>query len=151
MIGITLVEDLAVVVLTVLLPSLNNLTGGSFLALAIAFGKALLILIPVMFVAAKLVPPLMVRVARVGNDELYLLVVLALGFATAAITQAVGFRWLWEHFWRVDRQRVGNHAQDAGEAASFARCLRGAVFCHDWSAGRPAHPDHPTLRFGAQS
>src|SRR5579862_6040387 len=37
MIGITLVEDLAVVVLTVLLPSLNNLTGGSFLALAIAF------------------------------------------------------------------------------------------------------------------
>jgi CPA2 family monovalent cation:H+ antiporter-2 len=90
MIGITLVEDLAVVVLTVLLPSLNNLTGGSFLALAIAFGKALLILVPVMFVASKLVPPLMVRVARMCNDELYVLVVLALGFATAAITQAVG-------------------------------------------------------------
>jgi monovalent cation:H+ antiporter-2, CPA2 family len=41
MIGITLVEDLAVVVLTVLLPSLTNLTGGHFLALGIAFGKAL--------------------------------------------------------------------------------------------------------------
>jgi CPA2 family monovalent cation:H+ antiporter-2 len=90
MIGITLVEDLAVVVLTVLLPSLNNLTGGHFLGLAIAFGKALLILTPVMFVAAKLVPRLMNRVNRMENEELYLLVVLALGFATAAVTQAVG-------------------------------------------------------------
>ena len=98
MIGITLVEDLAVVVLTVLLPSLNNLSGGRFLALGIAVGKALLILTPVMFVAAKLVPPLMKLMSRPGhdapgqdkNEELYLLVVLALGFATAAITQAVG-------------------------------------------------------------
>ena len=62
MIGITLVEDLAVVVLTVLLPSLTNLTGSHFISLLIAFGKALLILVPVMFVAAKLVPPLMKRV-----------------------------------------------------------------------------------------
>ncbi|MGH9536736.1 MAG: cation:proton antiporter [Terriglobales bacterium] len=103
MIGITLVEDLAVVVLTVLLPSLNNLSGGHFLALGIAVGKALLILTPVMFVAAKLVPRLMKLMSRPGrdgpghdvpgqdkNEELYLLVVLALGFATAAITQAVG-------------------------------------------------------------
>jgi CPA2 family monovalent cation:H+ antiporter-2 len=90
MIGITLVEDLAVVVLTVLLPSLSNLTGSHFLSLLIAFGKALLILMPVMFVAAKLVPPLMKRVEGTGNDELYVLVVLALGFATAAVTQAVG-------------------------------------------------------------
>ena len=103
MIGITLVEDLAVVVLTVLLPSLSNLTGGHLLSLGLAVGKALLILTPVMFVAAKLVPPLMKRVSRAGrgqdgnqegnqqgNDELYLIVVLALGFATAAVTQAVG-------------------------------------------------------------
>jgi CPA2 family monovalent cation:H+ antiporter-2 len=90
MIGITLVEDLAVVALTVLLPSLSNITGGHLFSLGIAVGKALLILTPVMFVAAKLVPPLMKRVSRAGNEELYLLVVLALGFATAAITQAVG-------------------------------------------------------------
>jgi CPA2 family monovalent cation:H+ antiporter-2 len=90
MIGITLVEDLAVVALTVLLPALSNITGGHFLSLGIAMGKGLLILTPVVFVAAKLVPPLMKRVSRTGNEELYLLVVLALGFATAAITQAVG-------------------------------------------------------------
>ena len=90
MIGITLVEDLAVVVLTVLLPSLTSLTGSHFLSLGVALGKALLIITPVMFVAAKLVPPLMKRVGRAGNEELYVLVVLALGFATAAVTQAVG-------------------------------------------------------------
>src|SRR5580765_537595 len=69
MIGITLVEDLAVVVLTVLLPSLANLSGGHFLTLGIALGKAVLILTPVMFVAAKLVPRLMTRVGLMGNEE----------------------------------------------------------------------------------
>jgi monovalent cation:H+ antiporter-2, CPA2 family len=90
MIGITLVEDLAVVVLTVLLPSLGSTTTDHLLALAIGVGKAILILIPVGFIAAKLVPPLMQRISRTRNDELYLLVILALGFATAAVTQAVG-------------------------------------------------------------
>ena len=101
MIGITLVEDLAVVVLTVLLPSLSNLTRGHLLSLLVAVGKALLILTPVMFVAAKLVPRLMKQVGRTGNDELYVLVVLALGFATAAVTQAVGLSLAWGHSWRA--------------------------------------------------
>jgi CPA2 family monovalent cation:H+ antiporter-2 len=90
MIGITLVEDLAVVGLTVLLPSLGSTTSGHLLGLATGLGKAILILIPVGFIAAKLVPPMMQRISRTGNEELYLLVVLALGFATAALTQAVG-------------------------------------------------------------
>lgn len=90
MIGITLVEDLAVVVLAVLLPSLKNLGGGRLLALAPAAGKALLILTPVIFLAAKLVPPLMHRVSKAGSEELYLLVALAVGFATAAVTEAAG-------------------------------------------------------------
>jgi K+:H+ antiporter len=90
MIGITLVEDLAVVILTVLLPTLGRATGGDLWGLTAALGKAVLILVPVIFVAAKLMPPLMRQISRAGNDELYVLVVLALGFATAAITQAVG-------------------------------------------------------------
>jgi len=65
MIGITLVEDLAVVALTVLLPSLKNISGGHLFTLGIGLGKAFLILTPVMLVAAKLIPPLMKRVARV--------------------------------------------------------------------------------------
>src|SRR5579862_9218426 len=90
MIGITLVEDLAVVILTILLPSLSNITSDRLLSLGIALGKAILILIPITFVAYKLVPPLMQRVQKAANPEYFVLVALALGFATAAITQAVG-------------------------------------------------------------
>ena len=90
MIAITLVEDLVVVVLTVILPSLGNLEKGQLLTVGIAVGKAILILIPITLLAAKLVPKLLRRVADAGSEELYLLVVLALGFSTAAITQAVG-------------------------------------------------------------
>jgi CPA2 family monovalent cation:H+ antiporter-2 len=90
MIGVTLVEDFAVVALTVLLPTLGNVDKGQLLGVGWGLAKGLLILAPVALLAYKFVPPLMSRVARMKNDELYLLVVLALGFATAALTQAVG-------------------------------------------------------------
>ena len=90
MIGITLVEDFAVVVLTVLLPSLGGIDRGQLLGVGWALCKGLLILVPVVLVAYKLTPPFMSRLAGMKNDELYLLVALALGFATAALTQAVG-------------------------------------------------------------
>lgn len=91
-IGITLVEDMAVVVMTVLLPTMATLQGGGdYMAIAVALGKSALLLVPVTIAAFLLVPRIMTRVARTGNDELYLLVALAIGFATAAATQAVGF------------------------------------------------------------
>ncbi len=90
MISITLVEDLAVVVLTVLLPTLGSGSGDRLLGLGIALGKAVLILIPLIFVAAKVLPRIMARISRSENDELYLLTIVALGFITAAITQALG-------------------------------------------------------------
>jgi len=90
MIGITLVEDLAVVVLTILLPSLGDLNRSRMLALGIALGKAVLILIPITLVAHKLIPRLMRRVVKAANAEFFVLVALALGFLTAALTQAVG-------------------------------------------------------------
>ena len=90
MIGITLVDDLAFVVMIVLIPVLTTLSGSEFLSIGFAFGKALLILIPVVFIAAKLVPPLMARIPDTRNQELRVLVALALGFATATVTQALG-------------------------------------------------------------
>src|SRR5581483_12008323 len=90
MIGITLVEDLAVVVLTILLPTLGDITGGRLLSLGIGLGKALLILIPVVLIAYKLIPFVMRRVISQRDPEFLVLVTLALGFATAAITEAVG-------------------------------------------------------------
>src|SRR5438445_42493 len=90
MIGISLVEDLAVVALTVLLPALGAGVTERPIAVAIAFGKAALVLVPALFLAARVVPALMRRVARTQNDELFLLVVLAIGLGTGALTQAVG-------------------------------------------------------------
>ena len=90
MIGITLMEDLAVVILTILLPSLSDISSDRLLAVGIAVGKAILILIPITIVAYKLVPPLMRHVQKADHPEYFVLVALALGFLTAALTQAVG-------------------------------------------------------------
>ena len=56
MIGITLVEDLVVVVLTILMPVLASLTPHHLLGVAQALGKAALILVPIGFLAVYLVP-----------------------------------------------------------------------------------------------
>ncbi|HET9696365.1 MAG TPA: cation:proton antiporter [Terriglobales bacterium] len=90
MIGITLMEDFAVVVMTIVLPVLSNFTPDKITALGMSFLKAALILIPVAFLAAKLVPPLLARVAGTKSAELLVLVAVALGFGIAALTQEVG-------------------------------------------------------------
>lgn len=91
MIGITLVEDMAVVIMTVLLPLLGSQHAGTnYASVAWALGKSALLLIPIGFATYKLVPRFMTWVARTRSEELYLLVALAIGFATAALTQAVG-------------------------------------------------------------
>ena len=90
MIGITLVEDLAVVVLTILMPVLVSLNLHHLLGVGKALGKAALILIPLGILAAYLVPRLLRWVARANNNELFLLVLLAICLGTAALTEAVG-------------------------------------------------------------
>jgi len=90
MIGITLVEDLAVVALTVLLPALGKFEPGRFSIIGKALLTAVLILVPFSYLAAKAIPLLLTRVARTQNQELFLLVALALGVGTAAVTQLAG-------------------------------------------------------------
>jgi len=90
MIGLTLVEDLGVVVLIILIPGLGATEAGRFAVLGSALGKAALILIPFAILAATVVPRVMALVARMRNDEMLLLVALAIGLGTAALTQAVG-------------------------------------------------------------
>lgn len=90
MVSITLIEDLAVVVMTVLIPSLASFEGGRLLAIAQGLGKAAIILIPALFIASRIVPPLLTRVARTHSQELFFMVVLAICMGTAALTQATG-------------------------------------------------------------
>jgi CPA2 family monovalent cation:H+ antiporter-2 len=91
MIGITLVEDLAVICMTVVLPVFGASGDGNFLKAAWTLGKALLLLIPLVFLAIKVIPRLFRRVKLTCNSELFLLIVIAVCLGTAALAQAVGF------------------------------------------------------------
>jgi CPA2 family monovalent cation:H+ antiporter-2 len=90
MIGITLVEDLAVVILTILMPVLATLSPHHLLGVAKALGLAALILAPIGLLATYLVPRMLARIARADNKELFLLILLAICLGTAALAEAVG-------------------------------------------------------------
>jgi CPA2 family monovalent cation:H+ antiporter-2 len=91
MIGITLIEDLAVICMTVVLPVVGGSGDGRFGKAAWTLGKALILLVPLVFLAIKVIPPLLRRVKRTCNTELLLLVAIAICLGTAALAQAVGF------------------------------------------------------------
>ncbi len=91
LIGISLVEDLAAVVLMVMTPELGSLEDPKrLLGLALALGKSAGILVPFWYLSSKVFPPLMTRAARTRSSELFLLFALAIGLGTAAATQAMG-------------------------------------------------------------
>ena len=89
-IGITLVEDLAVVVLIIIIPRVGRLEPGRLLDVAAGLGLAIAILAPFLVLAWRVVPALLTRVARLQSAEIFLLVSLALALGTAAVTQAAG-------------------------------------------------------------
>jgi monovalent cation:H+ antiporter-2, CPA2 family len=91
MIGITLVEDLAVICMTVVIPVFGNAHQGGLLIAAWVLGKAILLLIPLIYLAIKVIPPFLRRVQRTCNSELLLLVAIAICLGTAALAQAAGF------------------------------------------------------------
>jgi len=90
MITLSLVEDLAVVILTVLLPSLAAADSTSYGQVTWKIGKALLLLVPVVLAGWKLVPRLLARIEKTSNDEISLLFSLTICLAFAAITEAIG-------------------------------------------------------------
>ncbi len=89
-VGISLVEDLAVVAMTILLPVLGS--SGEDRALAFARGLivAVLILVPLLWLARRVMPRLLLRVAETRNMELFMLVVVAIALGTAALTAHLG-------------------------------------------------------------
>src|ERR1700722_1355789 len=91
MIGITLVEDLAVICMTVVVPVLGNSQNRGWLMALWVLGKALLLLVPLIFLAIKTIPRLLRRVKLTCNSELQLLVAIAICLGTAALAQAAGF------------------------------------------------------------
>src|ERR1700733_9172730 len=77
MIGITLVADLAVICMTVILPVLGGAGDRRFAKAGWALGKALVLLVPLVFLAIKVIPRVLRRVKLTCNSELLLLVAIA--------------------------------------------------------------------------
>lgn len=90
MIGITLVEDLAVVCMTAVLPVFSDSSDDRLAKAAWTLAKALLLLIPLVFFAIKVIPRLLRRAKGTDSPELFLLVTIAICLGTAALAQAAG-------------------------------------------------------------
>jgi monovalent cation:H+ antiporter-2, CPA2 family len=91
MIGITLVEDLAVICMTVILPVFSVSGEGLVLKAAWILGKAMLLLIPLVVLAIGVIPRILRRIKRACNPELSLLATIAICLGTAALAHAAGF------------------------------------------------------------
>jgi CPA2 family monovalent cation:H+ antiporter-2 len=89
MITLTLVEDLAVVLLTVVLPNFGA-EGKGYFEIFRTIGKSILLLAPVIWVSWKIMPRLLARVEKTCNDEIAVLLALTVCLAATALTEAVG-------------------------------------------------------------
>ena len=89
--GVLLVQDLAVVPLVILLPTLADESQGNLpLELGLAAVKAAVLLLAAYLLGSRGLPWLLPRVARRGSRELFLLTILTLALGLAAGSYALG-------------------------------------------------------------
>ncbi|HVW07637.1 MAG TPA: cation:proton antiporter [Bryobacteraceae bacterium] len=89
MVGLLVVQDLAVVPMLVILPQLGS-PGNLAASLGRAIGLATAILAAIVILGTKLLPLLLRRVARWGSRELFLITVVAIGVGIGYATYAAG-------------------------------------------------------------
>lgn len=89
MIGMLIVQDLAVVPLMIVLPQLSNPKAGLPL-LGLALVKAVLFLVVMILLGTRLLPRLMAFVARWNSRELFLVAVTAIGLGVGYATYLTG-------------------------------------------------------------
>lgn len=89
MIGMLIVQDLAVVPLMIILPQINNPKSGLSL-LGLAALKAVFFLTMMIFLGTRVLPWVMARVARWNSRELFILAVTSIGLGIGYITYLFG-------------------------------------------------------------
>jgi len=89
MVGILIVQDLAVVPLIVLLPMMNNPELG-WISLEIAILKTIIFLAGMIMFGTRLLPSIMRMIAHLGSRELFLLAITAIGLGVGYLTYLVG-------------------------------------------------------------
>ncbi len=90
MIGLLIIQDLSVVPMMVILPTLAEPRGAIAVDLLIAVAKAALVLVVVLYLGIRLLPQALLRVAATQSHELFLLAVVALILGTAIIAYLMG-------------------------------------------------------------
>jgi CPA2 family monovalent cation:H+ antiporter-2 len=88
--GVLLFQDLAVIPLVVLIPALALTRGEIAIAVAIALGKAAVVLAIVLFVGQRVMRGLFEVVARQKSSELFVLFVLLVTLGLAWVTEVAG-------------------------------------------------------------
>lgn len=89
MIGMLIIQDLAVVPLVIILPQLNDpSTGLGILGFAVI--KAVVFLVAMFFLGTRLLPYLLKSIARLGSRELFILAITAIGLGVGFVTYLVG-------------------------------------------------------------
>ncbi|MCL1979680.1 MAG: cation:proton antiporter [Proteobacteria bacterium] len=89
MIGMLIVQDLAVVPMMIILPLMNDPAAG-MMSLGQAAVKATLFLAAMLIIGIKLLPWLMRHIAKLGSRELFLLAIIAIGLGIGYATYLVG-------------------------------------------------------------
>jgi CPA2 family monovalent cation:H+ antiporter-2 len=89
MIGMLIVQDLAVVPLMLILPQLSD-TGIDLPVLGFAALKAAVFIAGMLLLGTRLLPRLMAHIARLGSRELFLLAITAIGLGIGYFTYQVG-------------------------------------------------------------
>jgi len=88
--GVLIFQDLCVVPIMLALPFLAGRAGGGGAQLALALGKAALIVISVTILARTVVPPLLTEILKTKSRELFLIAIILLGTLTALGTAEAG-------------------------------------------------------------
>ncbi len=89
MIGMLIIQDLAVVPLMIILPQLNDPAAGLGI-LGFALIKATLFLGAMFFFGTRLLPYLLKLIAEIGSRELFILAITAIGLGVGYVTYLVG-------------------------------------------------------------
>ena len=106
-VGWLIVEDLVIVFVLVLLPALAGPLGGVssgdgdiLQSLGITIAKVALLVVGMLIVGGRVVPWLLIQVARTGSREMFTLTVLAVRWASRSGPRRCSTsRWRWAHSW----------------------------------------------------
>lgn len=88
--GLLIFQDLAIVLMVLLVPTLSVSGGGSALEIVWALTKAGIIIALVLLIARRIMPRILEMVAKTCSPELFLLSVIAICFGTAYLTSLAG-------------------------------------------------------------